>query len=310
MENENPIFVTGFSRGGTTILMNLLASHPEVCTVGEIHQVFKGSNVLDSAWQILTKAITRDLPLMLASGQDWISPRNWAPRTPISARTQRFIRRVLRRAKINSDHEYLNCYKAPEIRYTDGERNAARLLGKNLDGLALLSDTMVQMYPEAEVVGLIRNGFAVCEGHVQRGRSAADVGRLYRTVVEKMLSDQKRAPNYHIVKFDELVRNPIAHLKALCVRLGLNPFRLRHVRVQQRKFINASGERELVGDKEWALRWMELDELSEFLDPQVDARQIGKLSHGDREAFLSEAGDVMERLGYLDSHCVRMAQAA
>ena len=70
METETPIFVTGFSRGGTTILMNLLASHPDVCTVGEIHQIFKGSNVLDSAWEIISKAITRDLPLMLASGQD------------------------------------------------------------------------------------------------------------------------------------------------------------------------------------------------------------------------------------------------
>lgn len=308
METETPIFVTGFSRGGTTILMNLLASHPDVCTVGEIHQIFKGSNVLDSAWEIISKAITRDLPLILASGQDFVSPRNWSPRTPIGARTQEFVRRVLRRAKRNSTHEYLNRYKTPDTCYTPDERRNARMLGKNLDGMAFLSDTMLQMYPEAEVVGLIRNGFAICEGHVRRGRSAREVGRLYRLVVEKMLRDQQRAPNYHIIKFDELVQKPIRRLKHLFVRLGLNPFQLEHVRLQQRKLINDQGVHELQGDCEWSLQWMRLNDLPEFLDPRVDARQIERLRATDREQFLLEAGEVMERLGYLN--CASFAPVA
>ncbi len=299
MEPENPIFVTGFSRGGTTILMNLLTSHPDVCTVGEIHQVFKGSSVLDSVWEIVTKAITRDLPLILASGQDFISPRNWSPRAPIGARTQDFIRRVLRRAKLSSTHEYLNRFKSPDVYYTDDERSRSRMLGKNLDGMAFLSDTMIQMYPEAEVVGLIRNGFAVCEGHVRRGRPAREVGRLYRMVVEKMLSDQESAPNYHIVKFDDLLQRPVRELKHLFVQLGLNPFQLKHVRLQQRKRISQEGLHELQGDCEWSLQWLTLEDLPNHLDHDIDARQSERLSRRDRDQFLLEAGDVMERLGYL-----------
>lgn len=295
MEAENPIFVAGFSRGGTSVLMNLLASHPEVCTVGEIHKVFKGSNVLDSAWQIISKAITRDLPLILASGQDLVSPGNWSSRTPIGERTQEFVRRVLRRAKLNSSHEFLNRYKTPDTCYTDGEREHARLLGKNLDGMALLSDTMIQMYPEAEVVGLIRNGFAVCEGQVRRGQSPQQVGRLYRMVVEKMLKDRQRSPNYHIVKFDELIQKPVRLLKYLCVRLGLNPFQLHHVRLQDRASMSELTDHASID----SLDWMALQDLPDVLDKEIDERQIQRLSRAHREAFLREAGDVMERLGYI-----------
>jgi hypothetical protein len=39
--NRAPIFVNGFSFGGTNMITNLLASHPEVCWLsGETHEVF------------------------------------------------------------------------------------------------------------------------------------------------------------------------------------------------------------------------------------------------------------------------------
>jgi Sulfotransferase family len=41
--DKAPIFVIGFLRGGTDILMNLLASHPDTRFVGrETHMVFYG----------------------------------------------------------------------------------------------------------------------------------------------------------------------------------------------------------------------------------------------------------------------------
>jgi len=47
MLNVKPIFIVGFQRGGTGILMNLLLSHPNVCTPrGETHQVFRGARNL------------------------------------------------------------------------------------------------------------------------------------------------------------------------------------------------------------------------------------------------------------------------
>ena len=43
MFNQKPIFIVAFARGGSNILLNLLRSHPEVCSPrGETHEVFRG----------------------------------------------------------------------------------------------------------------------------------------------------------------------------------------------------------------------------------------------------------------------------
>ena len=43
MLNKRPIFIIGFARGGTNIILNLLRSHPDVCSPrGETDQVFRG----------------------------------------------------------------------------------------------------------------------------------------------------------------------------------------------------------------------------------------------------------------------------
>ena len=54
MLNRKPIFINGFSSGGTTILTNVLASHPDVCTVSEIHHLFKGHSLTDTALRAAT----------------------------------------------------------------------------------------------------------------------------------------------------------------------------------------------------------------------------------------------------------------
>ncbi len=296
--SERPIFVTGLSRGGTTILMNLLASHPDVCTLGEIHQLFKGSSVMDSYWQVAVKATLRDLPVILSSRQDLLSPRNRLPRRPIPRWTARFIRAVLARAKKTSFHDHLNKFKRPGVPYTREEIDAAFLLGKNLDGMVFLSDLWQELFPKCRFVGLLRNGFAFCEGHVRRGRSARDAGLLYRTVVERMLSDAERFPQYEVIRFEELLVQPLSQLRGLLSRLGLDPQRLQHIRIQDRRRMNHRGEHLLLGEKEWEVRWLPVHQLASYVDPAVDENQIRLLSDRDRNEFLREAGECMERLGY------------
>ncbi len=295
-EVESPIFVTGFSQGGTSIMTNLLASHPGVCTVGEIPSVFQGSRVLDSAWQMLSKAITHDLPLLLASGSELVRPINWAALNPIGARTQVYIRNVLRRAKMNSAHEYLNFFKSPGKRYTNVERDQARLLGQYVDGMSFLNDSMLQMYPEAEFVGVIRNGLAVCEGHVRQGKSASKVGRLYRLMVEKMLADRQCSPNFHVIRFEDLSQQPLQYLKHLIVRLGLNPFQLNHVHLDRP---TQPTDFNLESIETTNQQWTKLSDLPQQLDPDADDRQIRQLRPTHREQFLREAGSTMEQLGYI-----------
>lgn len=185
MKIEKPIFVNGFSRGGTTILTNLLASHPDVCTVGETHHLFKGTTITDGAARTVWKCLVHELPVFAMQREDFFSPRRVCPRRPLSNWTRHHIDRVFHREKLRSFHPRLNGYKEQDSRYSPEELAAGRLVGKNIDGMIYANDAWAAMYPDASFFGLVRNGFALCEGHVRRGRPAEEIGWRYRVLVEK-----------------------------------------------------------------------------------------------------------------------------
>ena len=296
----DPIFVCGFSRGGTTILMNLIASHPEVCTVGETHQLFKGSNILDSPLQIASKALFRDLPVILSTGQDFLSPRNIAQRPRLGAGTRELIRRVFERSKADSGHAHLNRYKSPTEVYQQTEIDSARMLAKNLDGAVLLTDMLREIYPNCYFVGMTRNGLAVCEGHTRRGRRAEDVGDLYARIAGKMLADANSLERYQLLRYEDLMADPVQQLRKILRGLDLDPLAVDQVRLQERKVITASGHHRLRNEAttEWDVHWLPLEALPERLDAQVNDRQIARLNEADRLAFAKRTRGVMAVLDY------------
>ncbi len=297
--DQAPIFVTGFSRGGTTMLMNLLASHPQVCTVGEIHQLFKGSNILDSRFQIITKSLMRDFPLMLATGQDFLSPRNISDRSGSAKAAAWLIRRVLEASKRKSSHAHLNQFKSPGVPYLQTEINSSQLLAKNLDGTVLASDLLRQIYPNCRFVGMTRHGLAVCEGHIRRGRTVKQVGEMYAKVAGKIIHDSQTVDNYQLVRFEDLVANPIDTLDTIFEKLGLDSSLVDDVRLQERKLVTKDGQHRLRKDcAEWDVRWLAKSDLPDEFDPGVNNRQIDRLSTEHRRKFLSYASDVMGKLGY------------
>lgn len=139
MLNRKPIFVGSTSRGGSTIVLNMLASHPDVCTVGETHQVFKGRPDSEPAWMQVKRSLLYDLPMWLTTQRDFMSPRLEQPRPVVSERVQRFIDRVLYRDKLRSRIPHFNLYKAPGVEYTREEIKASRMIAKNINGATWLS---------------------------------------------------------------------------------------------------------------------------------------------------------------------------
>ena len=297
---HGPIFVAGFSRGGTTILMNLIASHPQVCTVGETHQLFKGSNVLDSPVQIVGKALFRDLPIILATGQDYLSPRNISHRPRLNVRVRELVRRVFEKSKSASHHEHLNRYKSATETYSQTEIESARMLAKNLDGAVLLTDVLREIYPNCYFVGMTRHGLAVCEGHTRRGRSATQVGKLYREVAGRMLRDSISMERYQLLRFEDLLANPVEQLRTIFQGLNLDPDAVDQVRLQERKVITAAGQHRLRSEAatEWDVHWLPLGELPDHMDANVNERQIARLSEDDRINFLKQSRGVMAVLDY------------
>jgi hypothetical protein len=195
-------------------------------------------------------------------------------------------------------HPLLNRYKQPDIRYTRAEIAASRLLGKNIDGMIYANDTWVTMYTDATYFGLVRNGLAVCEGHMRRGRSPAEIGWRYQVLVDKMLHDARTLPNYRLLRFEELIAAPWQTLQAACNLAGLDAQRIQQVRMQARRVMDSAGNHALYGNSEWDVVWLHPKELSRYFLRDVDANQIKRLSLADRDAFLRQAGRAMEQLGY------------
>src|SRR6187549_799291 len=89
MLNRAPIFVNGFQRGGTNILMNLIASHPDVALLsGETHQIFLGKP--DENFK---KWIDRMfyIPVVLFSGRHLFDPHTPRERGPAPRPVQRYL---------------------------------------------------------------------------------------------------------------------------------------------------------------------------------------------------------------------------
>lgn len=296
MRIKRPIFIGGLSRGGTTQLLNLVGSHPDVAMVGETHKVFKGCRQNDSLLRVAAKGLLRDLPVLTVCGMDYFSPRCETPRPPLPRLLRNHVDRCLRAESLRR-HPNLNRDKAPGERYTRAELLAARIVGKNLDGAVFLNDILQAAYPDATFISLVRHGLAVCEGHLRRGVPAWKIGRRYQLLMSKLLDDADDNENHLVVRFEDLLRRPADVMVDCCRVADLDVWRIGPVRLQTRKLLQDDGGHRAAG-KEWQVVWASLSELASHYDAEIDARQISNLGDQDRNEFLGEAWEVMSRLGY------------
>ena len=185
------------------------------------------------------------------------------------------------------------------VTYTDSQIAQARVLCKNLNGLVMMTDNFAAMYPDATFFGLIRNGLALCEGYVRRGVAAQDCAEMYRLLVDKMCRDASRLKNYYIVRFEDIVRDPIAVTEQLYRHAGLDFEEVEKVRMQLqfRPTLSASGEHRLERSFERQIVWYAKTDLPSLFRTDIDHIQAARLSASDREVFLKIAGGTMEMLG-------------
>ena len=306
--NQGPIIINGFSRGGTTILSNILASHPDVCYLGETHHIFKGHRHTDSKLEILRKSLIRDLPWIIRQREDVFSPRLIRARRPLGDSGLAQFRDLLLTERQNAArYAMYSKYKSEGQVYSADEIVKTRLMSKNVDGMIFTTDILAAAFPEATFVGLLRNGFALCEGHLRRGRSAAESGWRYRTLIERMQWDAERLPRYFFVRFEDLMANPVQLARDLYQMVGLDPTVVERIRMQRRRVMDSSGNHRLQdGGQEWSVEWLTWDDLPKYCQGDVNRNQIARLSEPDRESFLQEAAATMQRLGYLELPAGRM----
>ena len=302
MLNRAPIFIAGFQRGGTDLLWYLLLSHPGVCRPeGETHQVFRGrwpgANFEGPVpWAANVRALARYLPVLAAQREDVFSQHLLRLRRPLGAFAVRTVDRVLYGSKLRARAPHQNRFKTRDAPYTDEEIARARLLAKNVNGLIFLSPELSRIYPDATFVALVRNGYAVCEGHMRRGATARAAAALYDACCSRIAEDAEALPGYHVLHFEELVAEPAAAVRKVYGWCGLSPDEVPVFRLPERRTARARECAQAVPHT--ALTWYRLGELADAMEPDADRRQLARLSTADRETIGAVAGESLARFGY------------
>lgn len=297
MLNKAPVFVNGFQRGGTNILMRLISSHPHMHILGaEIHELFYGRETEPfKKWLRRLMAV----PVFLSAREHTFWPYRFQVRRSLSPLTLHYIDLVF----------YLNKHLAQNQHYQNGvvvaaasEPDETRMVCKCVNGVVLATPIFAEMYPDATFIALVRNGLALCEGFMRRGWDAARCGRVYQQIVTQMLQDAGQYLHYHIVRFEDLLHDPAATLCTVYEQAGLDINLTEKFKLQAKKSMAKDGQRSYTfGTQDKAIVWYRLDELSQHLRQDVNENQIARLSQTDKDQFLYHAQDAMCRLGYLPS---------
>lgn len=299
MLNKNPIFINGFQRGGTTLLVNLLASHPDVCELDcETHELFYSQDT-----HPLRKWLTRLFYFPLW-GPIWISARqhifltiDLSNRPRIPKLMMSYIDLLFYWRKLNNS---LNQYKFEEIKYVPQELKNSRFLSKNVNGVVMATDVLSQMYHNATFIALVRNGLALCESFIYRGYTAEACGIMYEKICQKMIHDRSNINNYYIVRFEDMVDDPISFTKLVYKYADLDFNLVNKFRLKARKFMDKDGNRKCkIVDTPDTWLWVNHSEIEEFFQQSVNENQINRLSKQDKDIFLKHAGKSMEYFGYI-----------
>ncbi len=296
MINKSPIFINGFQRGGTNILLNLLASHPSVCILdGETHQVFWGRHE-----QPVKKWLNRILyaPILILTRQNIFWPKRLSmPHLP-SHLMMHYIDMVFFINKITAYRENSQLHMcSPYLK----SLMTARILGKNVNGVTFATSVLANMYPDARFIGLVRNGLALCEGFKRRGVPVHEFSAMYNKVCKQMIHDSQCMENYTIVRFEDLIANPVTTMLDIYHFANLDMNRHATVRLQSKASMRADSSRAytLRTSEHKALYWCELQEIDKFLQKNVNQHQMAQLNEDDRHTFLQHSEDVMIYFGYL-----------
>ena len=308
MLNSRPIFVNTFARGGSNIVWEILQSHPDVSSpIEETDKIIwqeagPWKNAVNM-WLSLRGGYP--FPHLQKEGGYWMSnygifhANNYEERK-LNTFSRNYLDQLLYRWKLkNIDHQF-NKYKTQEEIYTLDELAQTRVVAKHVNGLIFLTPALIDMYPNSIHFGLVRNGLALCESRLRRKtfKEAGKFGVLYEKIVARLIEYEARYPNFHLLKFEDLLANPKKFVTDLYDKAGLSYSDKISVRLKAKKFVNSDGIHD-TNFEEGSKYWVDIDNFYEFVNPDINENQIKRMSVKDQQLFLKFAGKSMERLEYI-----------
>jgi len=298
-KNYNPpVFLVGFQRGGTNILLNILLSHPKLVAVrGEFHELFLGthiSNPFEKAHRII---LTRFLSF--SYGKDFYSLRLEKEPAPFSVMVSNYIKKIMQIEPLKAKTEAQNKYIDHSIMYTKKEILSGYPVCKLMHGHAYLTRNLRNIFPNSRFAALVRDGFALCEGQKRRNIPIEKAAHRYNDVCTKMREDEDRYTNYKIFKFEDLICNTIKSAKDIYFFLGLERKSLDRFRLQSKHVSTPDNSLpdEVREDRE--VIWYDRRAVNRHFVVDVNKYQTSNLNAKDISTIKRIAGNNLRYFGYL-----------
>jgi hypothetical protein len=203
-----PVFVLGTQRSGTTLLYQMLSSHPSIFMVNEFWHLYPHITGAVTDTARLEKLLTSHLSL----------PDSYTARSDVAL-------------EVPFDHvDAAFDYKL-------------ELTGKSRWGikhprLTYYLEHFRERYPEAKFIILVRDPRAVVNSYLSRQMNVANVfhgARLWREQVDIQMQFAERYPDHCLwLRFEELLTNPERELRRICTLLD-EPFDDRMLRYYEQR---------------------------------------------------------------------------
>lgn len=275
-DKPKAILILGYPRGGTSLLWNILQSHPDVVatpteTGGTILNMFPTKRVRAALRRKLgDEALIGNGALASAiRARVWAQKMRawWAP-PPGNERT-------------------------PGERYTWRELSATTPCLKSVAAVDMRMTPLLRSVFDLQVVGLVRNGYALCEGWARRGMGPEEAAERYCELGDLILQGSDC-----LIHFEQMVADPFVMAEYLYGWLGFPSMQVRKLRLKAKPILTPSGghmPRHGVAEKKY---WFGRRGIGQVVDPGVTARQIARLAPWQREVFGERAAWMLRLLGY------------
>lgn len=278
MRNKKVILLSGFSRGGTNIVWNILQSHPQICSARyETGDILRKRN-----------------PIILSRQVSILSRLGLINRIT----TRKYLDYKFHRLKMSNMHHPDNKYKTEGVTYSKNELINCAICFKSVDFDINHTDLLLNLYPDLYFIALTRNGYALADGHIRRGSKAEEFAELYDTIASKMEYYSKAVKNFKLIKFEDVLSQPFKIAEELYEFTNSSPTKLDKLRLKSKRIVGKEGDHKVSFGKEHRKYWFDKSSIYNLLDPSINTKQRKNLSKDDISIFNDKANSSLRFFGY------------
>ena len=116
-------------------------------------------------------------------------------------------------------------------------------------------------------------------------------------MIAKMKIDQDSIANYHIIRFEDIINNPIRMIKTIYKWAHLDFESVDKIRLKSKASMNKKGVRttKFTENKHY---WFSLSELETIINKNVNENQISRLDNQEIDYLLKDLEPLVSEFGY------------